>query len=294
MSTRSVARGLLTWAFPAVRPVDGRAATPAMIDTPRRVLSRRARYGHWARFPSNPVRFFERFRPRIERKGFVSKGQTFAITERLQRRLRDLDGPRRTLPDRLALYRAFHAAGLELADIADESYGAIGELRTDAWHTYLGIDWRATGIDPADYWQDLCELLVWEPYAVDHGAETAWFGVARADEVDLTGAALLALEREHNAAVLDHAADTALERLADLDLATLTRDRYPRATGRLGSRAWRPVEQMARSLLDAGDRDAAVELFRAADQPGMHQAHLRRRCQELTGVELTTPMEDRS
>ena len=33
-------------------------------------------------------------------------------------------------------------AGLEIADAADD--GTIGETRTDAWETYLAIDWRAT------------------------------------------------------------------------------------------------------------------------------------------------------
>ena len=131
--------------------LEGRACTPAMVDTPRRLLQQRARFGHWSSFPSDPARFFERFRPAVDRKGFVTKGKSFAIASRLTRRLADLDGPRRTLPDRLALYRAFHTAGLELADAADDSYGVIGQARTEAWLTYLDIDWRTAGIDPNPY-----------------------------------------------------------------------------------------------------------------------------------------------
>jgi hypothetical protein len=84
------------------------------------------------------------------------------------------------------------------------------------------------------------------------------------------------------------------ERLADLYLATGSRDRYLRAASLLGSRAWRPIEQMPQSLLDAGDHDAAVALFLAADQPGMHQDHLRRRCHDLTGIELAASGRDRT
>lgn len=100
--------------------LEGRACTPAMLDTPRRRLERRARYGHWSSFPSDPRPLFEKFRPTVERNDFVSMGETFSIASRLEKRLSDLDGPRRTLPDRLALYRSFHTAGLELADVADD------------------------------------------------------------------------------------------------------------------------------------------------------------------------------
>jgi hypothetical protein len=266
--------------------LEGRACTPAMVDTPRRLLQQRARVGHWSSFPSDPARFFERFRPAVDCRGFVTKGKSFAIASRLTRRLADLDGPRRTLPDRLALYRAFHTAGLELADAADDSYGVIGQARTEAWLTYLDIDWRTAGIDPNPYWQDLCELLVWEPYAVDHGNEIAWFSSARRGDVDVIEAILLALESEHRRVVLDYEAAAALEALADLYLATKTRDRYVDAAHRLGSRSWRHVEAMATSQWSSGDCDGAIAVFRAADQPGWHRDHLRAKCLAMTGVDL--------
>lgn len=266
--------------------LEGRACTPAMLDTPRRRLEHRARYGHWSMFPSDPAPFFEKFRPTVDRKDFVTKGKTFSITSRLAERLGDLDGPRRSLPDRLALYRAFHTAGLELADAADDSYGTIGETRSEAWLAYLAIDWRSTEMDPPAYWQDLCELRLWEPYGLDFRAEDVWFRSARAEDVPVIEAILLALEAEHREAVLDHPADEALEALADLYVATRSRDRYAMAARRLGSRAWRPIEAMARSQLTAKDHASAVTVFRAADQPGFQQEYLRNLCLSLTGVDL--------
>lgn len=267
--------------------LEGRACTPAMLDTPRRQLERRARSGHWSSFPSDPAPFFEQFRPTVERKDFVSKGKTFAIASRLDKRLGELDGPRRTLSDRLALYRAFHTAGLELAGAADDSYGNIGAVRAAAWTTYIAIDWRATGMDRAAYWQDLCELRVWEPYGLDFRAEQAWFGSAPSDDMPVIESILVDLETEHRNAVLDYQADEALEALADLYVSTRSRDRYLMAARRLGSRAWRPVEAMARDQLAADDRAGAVAVFRAADQPGLHREHLQRLCLSLTGVDLT-------
>jgi hypothetical protein len=265
---------------------EGRALTPAMIDTPRRLLVQRARYGSWAGFPCDPGRCFERFRPLVIRKDGVSKGRTFSVVRSLEKRLADLDGPRRRPPDRLALYRAFHTAGLELADRANDSYGNIGQLRSEAWFTYLSIDWRAIGVDPDVYWRDLCELLLWEPFGLDHQHERSWFGSAAPDDVDRIEATLVELSIEHRAVVLDHEADRALEALADLYVATKTRDRYVDAAGRLGSRVWRPVVAMAESQLEAGDKVGAVAVFRAADQPGWHRDHLRDRCRALTGIDL--------
>lgn len=266
--------------------LEHRACTPAMLDTPRRRLQHRARYGHWSKFPSDPAGFFEKFRPTVERKDHVTKGRTFAVVSRLERRLDGLDGPRRTPPDRLAFYRAFHTAGLELADAADDSFGNIGEARREAWLTYLGIDWRSAGMEPAAHWQDLCELRIWEPYAVDYKRESAWFRGARRVDVELIEGILLALEEEYRGLELDWEADESLQALADLYVVTRSRERYVFAARRLGSQWWRPIEVMAVSMLDANDSVGAVAVFEAADQPGWHRDHLRTRCRELTGVDL--------
>lgn len=266
--------------------LERRARTPAMIDTPRHVLAHRARYGHWSDFPSDPTRFFEKFRPTVVRKDLVTKGRTFAVAERMEKRLADLDGPRRTLPDRLALYRAFHTAGLELADAADDSYGIIGELRTEAWLTYLAIDWRSAGIDPGAYWRDLCELRLWDPYGLGYQNETAWFGSAGQDDVDRVEAILLDLEAEHRAVILDDEAEDAAVAIADLYVASGARDRYESAALRLGSQSWRSIVAMAESQLKVRNRPGAVAVFRAADQPGWHRDFLRDKCLAMTGVDL--------
>ena len=124
------------------------------------------------------------------------------------------------------------------------------------------------------------------PYGVDYEAQSAWFASARRDDVPIVEAILLGLEVEHRAAVLDYHADEALEALADLYLATRSPERYATTARRLGSRAWRPIEAMARSELAAKNPAGAVAVFAAADQPGHHQVHLRQVCLALTGVDL--------
>lgn len=149
-------------------------------------------------------------------------------------------------------------------------------------------------MDSAAYWQDLCELRLWEPYGLDFRAETAWFHSATADDVPIVESILLDLEAEHRDSILDHHADEALEALADLYVATQSRDRFVMAARRLGSRAWRPIEAMARSHLKVKDETGAIAVFRAADQPGFHRDHIRKLCLSLTGFDLadgSTPTE---
>ena len=265
--------------------LEGRAMTESMRDTPRVRLERRARYGRWDQFPVSPSRWYEKLagrRPATD----VTKGRSFAVTRQLRERLARFDGPRRALGDRLALYRAFHTVGVELAERGDDSYGNIGDLRIEAFRTYLSIDWAATDIEAAHYWQDLCELLVSEVYALTYQHETLPFQHVPTGHADLIEPILLELSDEWRAAYQDFQAEEALELVAWLHLAGHRYTRYSQAAHRLGSNHWQPIETLAESALAAGRHDVAVDVFRAADQPGMHRDHLRLRCVALTDVRL--------
>lgn len=268
--------------------LEDRAMTPAMRDTPSARLQRRALYGHWDRFPVNPDRWYEKLAGRRPAT-HVPKGRTFALTRQLGERLGRLDGPRRAEADRLALYRAFLTIGVELAERGDDSYGNIGELRVDAFRTYLGIDWAATGMEPEHWWQDLCELLVSEVYALTYQRETLAFSHVPAGQADLVEGILLGLAGEWRDAYQDYQADQALELVAWLHIAGRRYSRYAGAARRLGSDHWMPIVALAESAATAGRKELAIEVFRAADQPGMHRDHLRDRCLELTGFRLDDP-----
>ncbi|MGQ0433135.1 MAG: hypothetical protein ACT452_12095 [Microthrixaceae bacterium] len=271
--------------------LEGRAMTEDMRDTPRVQLDRRARYGHWGQFPVNPDRWHEKLAGRRSAT-HVSKGRSFAVTRQLRERLARYDGPRRGAADRLALYRAFHTVGVELAERGDDSYGNIGELRLDAFRTYLGIDWAATAMEPGHYWQDLCELLVSEVYALTYQHETLPFRHVPAGQADMIETVLLGLADEWRAAYQDYQADEALVLVAWLHIAGRRYTRYADAARRLGSDHWMPIVALAESAVAAGRTELAVDVFTAADQPGMHRDHLRDRCLELTGVRLDDRQTD--
>jgi hypothetical protein len=165
-------------------------------------------------------------------------------------------------------------------------------LRRDAWHTYLGLDWQVTGSRPEDYWADLCDLVVFEDYALEYQEETLpWRGVP-AGQAELVEGFLLSLELECRSHYLDYQADEALQQLAWLALARRRFSRYVEAATRLGSDHWKPVEALAESAMRSGRRELAVEVFRAADRPGRHQGHLLERCSALTGVDLASEQQE--
>lgn len=265
--------------------LEGRAMTEPMHDTPARRLIHRARYGCWDRFPTNPDRFYERLAGR-RTDAFVPKGKSFNVVRRLRDRLDKLDGPRRTLPDRLALYRAFHTVGVELAERGDDSYGVIGEARLDAFESYVAIDWADAGMDPVDYWQDLCELMVSEVHALTYRDDTLPFRRVPAGQAELIEDILLGLASEYRDAYEDYRADEALQLVAWLHLAGRRYRRYVDAARRLGSDHWRPIVALAESAIAGNRPELAVEVFRAADRSGPQRDHLRRQCRQLTGVTL--------
>jgi hypothetical protein len=192
------------------------ARTLAMRDLPRCRLENRARFGHWHHFGVDPTAFYEQFVPTINRKGWTTERQTSRACHTLDSRLGRLDGPRRSIAERLSLYRAFFTAAAELADIADDSWGQLGDLRTETWLAYLDIDWRSTGIAPEHYWQDICELRVWEDYAIDHRHPGAWFRSTTPDEIDLVKGILTDLATEARTYVLDYQASQANTAITEL------------------------------------------------------------------------------
>lgn len=260
--------------------------TEPMRATPRALLQRRARVGSWPSFPVSPELFYVELHPLVEVGRHLPKARTFAATRRLTKALQRLDLPGLRLAERIALYRAFHTAGVELADRADDSHGNVGQMRGAAWRVYVGLDWRAAGIGPELWWRDLCELIVWEPYALGHRHEILPYESARIAEIPLIESMLTDPVAEHESVHLRWQADEARQQIAWLHVAGRACDEFPRIAGFLGSEHWMPIDAMARAAVDAGRRDIALEVFRAADQPGFHQGHLRRLCRELTGVRL--------
>jgi hypothetical protein len=108
---------------------------------------------------------------------------------------------------------------------------------------------------------------------------------------ELIEAFFLALAAECRSYYLDQLAEEADQQLAWFAVAGRRFSRYVEAAARIGGDHWMPIEAMAESALRSGHRELAVEVFRAADRPGFHQQHLRRRCLALTGAHIDDAQE---
>lgn len=127
------------------------------------------------------------------------------------------------------------------------------------------------------YWRDLAELVAFDDYAHLHRAATLpWRGRRKAD-LPLITHSLRALAEEYVAARLPYHADQARIAVAYAYVATGSLTDYAAVARDLGSQHWLPVVALAESALHARRPDVAAAVFDAADQPGAHLDHLRRR-----------------
>ncbi len=263
--------------------IEGRAQSPAMVDTPRRILRRQALVGWWSSFPSSPWDPYERFRGSVELKGGVTAGRTFDKARSLEARLERLDRARLTVAERLALYRAMHTALVELIERSDDSYGVIGDLRERVWETYLGLPWRETDIEPEVYWRDLCGLVVWENYGLGFRRQTLPYAAVEVHEVAMVHEILSELEDELRSFHLRWHADEARCQPAWLAIASKKIGSFPEIAARIGSDHWIPIVDMAEAAIAVDEPQIAVDVFEAADRPGFHRAYLAEQRRRLTG-----------
>lgn len=98
--------------------------------------------------------------------------------------------------------------------------------------------------------------------------------------------AMVGLEAEYRAAYEGHQADEAMELVAWLHHAGRRYTKYVETARRLGSDHRRPVVALAESAIAGSRLELAVDVLRAADEPGHHREHLRTKCLQLTGVSL--------
>ena len=256
--------------------------TPAMADTPRARLGRRALRGYWDRFPVSPEASYEAFAVPIARRA-ADRSRRYGLVRPFLSCLQRLDkGSGHDPACRLAVYRAFLAAGLEAMDRGLGSGGVV-DLLTSTLFDYLGIPWEQTGVATEDYYRDMCELLVWEDYALTFERETLPFERIAPEHALLAEEILWSLEAEYRGHGLEYHALRAAENLAYLNACLGRFDRMAPTAQVLGPDGWVAVRAMAEAALAAGRGGLAMEVFSAADRPGLLRDNLRRASVDLLG-----------
>lgn len=216
---------------------------------------------------------------------WLHKNATFRLARRIEE-VRDRND-RATASDpaqRLAARRALVTYLYETMERCDDSYGVLGRLGQEALITYAKLPHGPTGIVAEDWCEDLCELVTWERYGLLLGHESSVFASVHGVLAEHAAELLLAVADDLRAHRLRHEADEAQKNIAHLHIAQGRLTRFAAVAAALGSNHWRPVVAMAQAALARGRSDVARATFAAADQPGTHREHLRRRSIELTGV----------
>src|SRR6266508_2654519 len=266
----------------------GRDLTPAMRNTPRDRLRTRALRGHWDLFPVSPAADCEVFEDRIEKARSRRRGssRTAADLEELARRLEAELADRQAA--RLALWRGLVTAIIEAFEQGQrDPEGAIARCGGDAIARYAGLPWERAGLAASDFYRDLCEVCVWDDWALLDGRDTTPFHRVRRRDVALVEEILRQLETEHRAGHLKYQADHAAQHVAWLHVATRSFDRFVPTAERLGSDWWMPVTALAETAVAAGKTELAVSVFAAAtSRAGVHRDLLAQKRFALTGRSL--------
>jgi hypothetical protein len=265
-----------------------RDLTSAMRYTPRQRLLTRALRGHWDRFPVSPERDWDVLATVIEAARSDGRG-SFGVAMDFEDAVNELDAERADRPEhRLALWRAAVTAGMETFEQGiRDSDGAIATYTGQTLVGYAGLSWQGMGMEAAEYYQDLCEVCVWDHWGLLYERETAPFRKVRKVDLPLVEEILWALEAEHRANHLDFQADEAGQHVAWLHVATRAFDGMAAVAQRLGSDHWKPITAMAEAAVEADRVGLAVDIFSAAtSRPGPHQELLSQKCEALTGTPL--------
>lgn len=241
--------------------------------------------GHWPSFPSDPAPFYEELLEEIEDRDFYTWRSTGGLARRMSDILESLAGANADDPAALlACHRAALNALVHAYGRADDSGGYLGGFADEAVPAYLTLPWRDTGIDPATYYRDFIEFAVWEDCAVTWEKTDRFFRRIPNRESELVeGIVREVVDELRGHRFMDYRTDEALDLLAELYVFKKMLDRFLPAAAEMGSRKWRRIEIMAEAALKAGRRDLGLAVFSAADQPGFHRDHLRKRCIELLG-----------
>lgn len=256
--------------------------TPAMVDTPRRRLQARALRGWWPRFPASPARYEKELLGPRGRTDYYDWRMTMWLADDLGHHFDHLSHLAGSKAEQMALHRAAMTVMVESMGQADDSHASLSMVFEEVWNAYLAMPWEGTGILPDVFFRDLIEFTVWEEYGLVEGL-AGFFRTLAPDEAAVVEAVFAEIIPELRDGGFEYQEARALCYRVDLLVGQGQHARFVEAAAELGSRAWMPILAMAKTALAAGHRQLALEIFTAADQPGMQREYLRAECVKLLG-----------
>jgi hypothetical protein len=255
----------------------------AMRHTPRQRRYAYALRGFWPCFPASPASYAARLASQFATRRWFSANQSFGLARKLDTFLDEVASviQQDKYAQAQAMLRAFLTVVIELMEVADDSFGCLGDSFRDGFAKYLAIPRDETGIDATVFFHDLLTLLIWENYGLTYEQTEGYFAGLTPDEGDLCIAYVHQQLQELQADDLDYQYEEALTLLGQIVAEQHRFEQFEALARDMGTRQWKRIVVLADRAVKQRKRSLAIAVFEAALSPGMHEGFLRKKYEQL-------------
>ncbi|NLF19755.1 MAG: hypothetical protein GX595_21195 [Lentisphaerae bacterium] len=225
-----------------------------------------ARRGLWAPFPVSPQPYYDHLRAEFNWRRCHGEDASWALARKLDAAVaaaKELED-KGTFAEALAALRATLTVTIELVEMADDSFGCIGQSFKEAFNRYLAFPRQNAGIPPQGFLTDLLELLVFEDYGFTDGCTDGFFASLPSEEGDFCLAYLRGRIPALLAWDLDYQAEAALTLIGQIAAEQKRFDSFEALAREMGTREWQPIIRLADAAVRARNRNLADRVFQAA------------------------------
>jgi hypothetical protein len=254
-----------------------------MQHTPRQRRYAYALRGFWPCFPTSPTSYAARLASQFATRRWFSENQSFGLARKLDTFLDEVASviQQDKYAQAQAMLRAFLTVVIELMEVADDSFGCLGDSFRDGFAKYLALPRDATGIDATVFFHDLLTLLIWEDYGLTYEQTDGYFEGLTPQEGALCIAYVQQQMEELRGDDLDYQYEEALTLLGQIVAEQNRFERFEELARHMGTRHWKRIVVLADRAVKKRKRPLAVAVFEAALSPGMHEGFLRRKYEQL-------------
>ena len=257
----------------------------AMRTLPKERFCDIALRGLWAPFPVSPQPYYEQLRATFNWRRCYEEDASWGLAKKLDAatavasKLED----KGKFSEAIAALRATLTVAIELVEIADDSFGCIGQSFQTAFEHYLAFPRQKAGISSEGFLTDLLELLIFEDYGFTCGHADGFFATVTAEEGDFCLAYLRARIPALQTWDLDYQAERALTIIGQIAAEQKRFDSFEALAGEMGSRAWQRIIRLADAAVKARKRNLADSVFKTALAPedGGHHDFLSKKREQL-------------
>lgn len=237
--------------------------------------------GFWPSFPVSPASYAVQLASRFQTRRWFSASQSSRIADQLDEFVKVVIGELHADQPAQAMLRAFLTVVIELMEVADDSYGSLGDSLHDGFAHYVSIPLEETGMEETVFYYDLLTLLIWEDYGLIDDQIDGYFERLTSEAGDLCMDYLRQQIEEFKDDDLDYQAEKALTWLGHMAAELNRFERFEELAEEMGTREWQRIIVLADRAVKKRKQQLAATVFEAALSPVMHERFLREKYEQL-------------